>query len=154
MNFISEKTVDGEFKKNANSFIRSFLLAFSILLFLIEAINYFLPVNEERSLSPSTIIFRKQATLLNLYSEDIWRNGRRTIETPFDISICHVEYKRRLTFTWSEYQCRALDEKGRIWTYTNRYSDNKSKVFAIPFLLNRKSPTNLKINNASEEATS
>ena len=91
--------------------------------------------------------FRTEGTAVELYAEDIWKNGRRTLKTDFDPLECTIRYRKKWLVRWSEVECVADDESGRKWKYKTRYSDNLTSAFFMPFFVDTGPARELKIVN-------
>lgn len=107
-----------------------------VLAFFLAAIALQLPfLIGQPNLGDSFTRFRKEGTAVELYAEDIWRNGRRTLTTAFDPTSCTIAYRRQWVVRWSEVSCIAEDYAGRRWQYTTRYNDNFTSLFFLPFFV-------------------
>lgn len=136
------------FSKRGRFFALCFALGFSIAIIGLE-LPGLLTQENRGNLGYSYTRFRKEGTAFELYAEDIWRNGRRTLKTAFDPDACVVAYLKQWAVHWSEITCTAEDQGGRRWQYTTRYNNNFTLLFFLPFFVNTGLTRELKIISPS-----
>ncbi len=113
--------------------IRLFFIAFISTVFLLEANSQIL-VESYRD-TYWNIRFRQEGTAVEMYAHDIWLHGERTLITVFDPSACTLKSFDKWFAYWSEVSCFAEDKNGQKWQYINRYTDTRTPLFFIPFLI-------------------
>jgi hypothetical protein len=119
--------------QKAKSFLMLFFSAFFITLCGAEAI-FQLSVGDV-NVDYWSIRFRKEAAAVEMYGEDIWQHGRRTLKTPFEPTSCSITPHERWLTHWVDVQCLAEDQLGQQWQYTSRYSNTTTPMFGMPFLI-------------------
>lgn len=70
----------------------------------------------------------KERTMVDMYANDIFTHGRRTLITPFDPLRCNINFKTKWVLYWTEVTCPASDGQGQL-TYTARYLNTKSVTY-------------------------
>ncbi|MFS2036051.1 hypothetical protein ACEN8I_18665 [Polaromonas sp. CT11-55] len=114
-------------------FLLPFFVAFLTTVCLLEA---FCQLSAERRFSGDwDVRFRKEAAAVEMYGEDIWLHGHRTLKTPFDPTSCEITSHNKWHVYWADVQCTAEDQLGQQWQYTARYSNTTTPMFGIPFLV-------------------
>jgi hypothetical protein len=140
--------------EEAKSTIKIFIFAFIATVLLLELLaNTINQTREQRETSFELGYwnnrFWKETTAVELYGEDLWRNGHRTLKTPFNPSTCVAKHHQKWQARWVAIHCYAEDYHEKRWQYIVRHNYTPTPLFGIPFLVDAEPAKELKIDDNS-----
>lgn len=89
---------------------------------------------------------RKERVMVDLYAENIWRNGKSTFSHAIKSESCSLTKMEKFFVRWTEVTCFAIDNNNQSWRKTERFNDMKTSLFLIPFAIKPDSSSVLTIN--------